>query len=134
MSTIRRMISSAITAMVAFYLVSAAPCAAAQLLGRVAVDGSPVADSTVTLWQADTDAPQRIGEAHSGADMGRDFQFGQLRFGDMPNTMEEEVLHRACLDDRFGQVAAHINAATAFAGEYKAGLMAGVQNTLNEAR
>ena len=68
MSSVRQMTGAAIAVSMAFYLVGAIPCAAAQLFGRVVVGGSPAADSTVTLWQAGMGAPQKVAETHSGRD------------------------------------------------------------------
>ena len=62
------MTGAAITGLVAVWLGGAMPCAAAELSGRVIVGGAPVADSTVTLWQAGEGAPQKLGGIRSRTD------------------------------------------------------------------
>jgi hypothetical protein len=68
MNSIQHLTGVAIAGLVAVCQGGAVPCAAAELSGRVVVGGAPVADSTVTLWEAGESAPQKLAETRSGRD------------------------------------------------------------------
>src|SRR5215470_12127529 len=44
------------------------PAAAVSIDGQVIIGGAPVAVSTVTLWEADTNAPRQLAQAQTGND------------------------------------------------------------------
>ena len=57
----------AATALASLFLL-AGPAVAAPLDGQVLGAGAPIANSTVTLWQAGSGAPRQLAQARSGAD------------------------------------------------------------------
>ena len=46
------------------------PAAAVSIDGQVIIGGAPVAGSTVTLWEADANAPRQLAQARTGNDGG----------------------------------------------------------------